>query len=58
MHLNKRNIWLAVILAPVILIPVAVGGLYLYTSATAPLLHPDPHAELDGKEPHQSLSHG
>jgi CubicO group peptidase (beta-lactamase class C family) len=44
MHLNKRNIWIAVILAPVILIPIAVAGLYLYTSATAPLLHPDPQA--------------
>ena len=28
MNVNKRNIWIAVILAPVILIPVAVAGLY------------------------------
>jgi CubicO group peptidase (beta-lactamase class C family) len=44
MNFNTRNVWVAVVLAPVILIPVAVGGLYLYTSATAPLLHPDPRA--------------
>jgi CubicO group peptidase (beta-lactamase class C family) len=44
MNINKRNIWIAVLLAPVILIPLAVAGLYLYTSATAPLLHPDPQA--------------
>ena len=56
MHVNKRNIWLAVILAPVILIPVAVGGLYLYTSATAPLLHPDPQgvpSEMRSTPPQQ-----
>ena len=56
MHLNKRNIWLAVLLAPVILIPVAVGGLYLYTSATAPLLHPDPQdvpSEMRSTPPQQ-----
>ena len=44
MHLSKRNIWIPVLLAPVILIPLFVAGLYLYTSATAPLLHPDPQA--------------
>jgi CubicO group peptidase (beta-lactamase class C family) len=44
MNFNTRKVWVAAILAPVILIPVAVGGLYLYTSATAPLLHPDPRA--------------
>jgi CubicO group peptidase (beta-lactamase class C family) len=42
--MNKRSLWIAVILAPVILIPTAVASLYLYTSATAPLLHPDPQA--------------
>jgi CubicO group peptidase (beta-lactamase class C family) len=42
MTITRRNIWIAVILAPFILIPTAIGGLYLYTSATAPLLHPDP----------------
>ena len=41
---GRRQIWLAVILAPIILIPTAILGLYLYTSATAPLLHPDPQA--------------
>jgi CubicO group peptidase (beta-lactamase class C family) len=42
MSMNKRNVWITIILTPVILIPIAVAGLYLYTSATAPLLHPDP----------------
>jgi serine beta-lactamase-like protein LACTB len=41
MH-RRRQIWLAVIVVPVVLIPTAVLGLYLYVSATAPLLHPDP----------------
>jgi serine beta-lactamase-like protein LACTB, mitochondrial len=39
---RRRQIWLAVIVVPVVLIPTAILGLYLYTSATAPLLHPDP----------------
>ena len=43
MAINRRKqIWLAVIVVPVVLIPTAILGLYLYTSATAPLLHPDP----------------
>src|SRR6187401_2904219 len=43
MTMNKRRqIWLAVIVVPVVLIPTVVLGLYLYVSATAPLLHPDP----------------
>jgi len=43
MTLNRRRqIWLAVIVVPVVLIPTAILGLYLYVSATAPLLHPDP----------------
>jgi serine beta-lactamase-like protein LACTB len=41
MH-RRRQIWLAVIVVPVVLIPTVVLGLYLYVSATAPLLHPDP----------------
>ena len=44
MNITRRNIWVAVILAPFILIPTAIGGLYLYNSATAPLLHPDPRS--------------
>ena len=40
--MRRRQIWLAVIVVPVVLIPTAVLGLYLYVSATAPLLHPDP----------------
>ena len=39
---RRRQIWLAVIVVPVVLIPTVVLGLYLYVSATAPLLHPDP----------------
>ena len=39
---RRRQIWLAVIVVPVVLIPTAILGLYLYVSATAPLLHPDP----------------
>ena len=42
MRRRRSKIWLAVIVVPSCLIPAAILGLYLYVSATATLLHPNP----------------
>ncbi len=40
--MNRYQTWLGLLVAAVLVIPAFVLGLWLYSSATAPVLHPDP----------------
>jgi len=42
MSKRRRDVWLALILVPLGLIPAAIGGLWWFMSATATPLHPNP----------------
>src|SRR4029453_16655476 len=42
MSKRRKEIWLALILVPIRLIPAALAGLWWYMNATATPLHPDP----------------